>query len=74
VQRRLYSRFPRVGISLFVVLQLVLFGVPAITMLAVQLMAQPFFAGGVIDGLGHHVGYRSFELPTTATNIVPWAC
>jgi fatty-acid desaturase len=72
VQRHLYSRFPRVGISLFVVLQLVLFGVPAITMLAVQLMAQPFFAGGVINGLGHRIGYRSFELPTTATNIVPW--
>jgi stearoyl-CoA desaturase (delta-9 desaturase) len=35
-------------------------------------MAQPFFAGGVINGLGHHVGYRSFELPTAATNIVHW--
>jgi stearoyl-CoA desaturase (Delta-9 desaturase) len=72
LERNLYSRFPKVGISLFVVLQLVLFGVPAITMLAVQLMAQPFFAGGVINGLGHRVGYRSFELPTAATNIVPW--
>jgi stearoyl-CoA desaturase (Delta-9 desaturase) len=72
VQRHLYGRFPKVGISLFVVLQLVLFGVPAITMLAVQLMAQPFFAGGLINGPGHHVGHRRFELPTAATNIVPW--
>ena len=72
LERNLYSRFPKVGISLFVVLQLVMFGVPAITMLGVQLMAQPFFAGGVINGLGHRVGYRSFELPTAATNIVPW--
>jgi len=72
LERNLYSRFPKVGISLFVVLQLVTFGVPAITMLGVQLMAQPFFAGGVINGLGHRVGYRSFELPTAATNIVPW--
>jgi stearoyl-CoA desaturase (delta-9 desaturase) len=55
-----------------VVLQLIVFGVPAITMVAVQLMAQPFFAGGVINGLGHRLGYRSFELPTAATNIVPW--
>jgi len=68
----LYSRFPKVGISLFVVLQLAVFGVPAITMVALQLIAQPLFAGGVINGLGHHVGYRSFELPTSATNIVPW--
>ena len=68
----LYSRFPKVGIALFVVLQLVAFGVPAVTMVAVQLIAQPLFAGGVINGLGHRVGYRSYELPTTATNIIPW--
>ncbi|MFZ0008115.1 MAG: fatty acid desaturase [Steroidobacteraceae bacterium] len=72
LERNVYSRFPKVGISLFVVLQLVVFGVPAITMLAVQLVAQPFFAGGLINGLGHHLGYRSFEMPTAATNIVPW--
>jgi stearoyl-CoA desaturase (delta-9 desaturase) len=72
LERNLYSRFPKVGISLFVVLQLILFGVPAIVMLAVQLVAQPLFAGGVINGFGHRVGYRSFELPTAATNIVPW--
>ena len=72
LERNLYSRFPKVGISLFVVLQLAVFGVPAIAMLGVQLIAQPLFAGGVINGLGHSVGYRSFELPTAATNIVPW--
>jgi len=72
LERNLYSRFPKVGISLLVILELIVFGVPAVTMLAVQLVAQPFFAGGVINGLGHRVGYRSFELPTAATNIVPW--
>lgn len=72
LERNVYSRFPKVGVSLFVVLQLVVFGAPAITMLAVQLVAQPFFSGGVINGLGHYLGYRSFEMPTAATNIVPW--
>ena len=71
LERNLYSRFPKAGLSLFVVLELVVFGVPAVTMIAVQLMAQPF-AGGVINGLGHRLGYRSFEMPTSATNIVPW--
>ena len=51
---------------------LLLFGVPGITMIAVHLAAQPFFAGGVINGLGHAVGYRSFEMPSTATNLLPW--
>jgi stearoyl-CoA desaturase (delta-9 desaturase) len=72
LERNVYGRFPKVGISLFVVLQLIVFGVPAVTMVAVQLVAQPLFAGGIINGLGHHFGYRSYELPTAATNIVPW--
>jgi stearoyl-CoA desaturase (Delta-9 desaturase) len=72
LENNLYSRFPKVGISLFVLLQLVVFGVPAVTMLAVQLIAQPLFAAGVINGLAHHIGYRSFEMPNSATNIVPW--
>lgn len=72
LERNLYSRFPVAGISVFITLQVIVFGVPAITLLGVQLIAQPLFAAGIINGLGHHVGYRSFELPNSATNIVPW--
>jgi stearoyl-CoA desaturase (Delta-9 desaturase) len=72
LERNVYSRFPKVGISLFVLLQLVVFGVPAITMVAVEMIAQPLFAGGVVNGFGHALGYRSFEMPNAATNIVPW--
>jgi stearoyl-CoA desaturase (delta-9 desaturase) len=72
LERNLYSRFPKAGIVVFVLGQLALFGVPAITMLGVQLIAQPLLAAGIINGLGHHAGYRSFELPTAATNILPW--
>jgi stearoyl-CoA desaturase (Delta-9 desaturase) len=72
LERNLYTRFPKFGIYVFAVLQLITFGVPAIAMLGVQLIAQPFFAAGVINGLGHRVGYRSFEMATAATNIVPW--
>ncbi|HEV2285666.1 MAG TPA: fatty acid desaturase [Steroidobacteraceae bacterium] len=73
LERHVYSRHAFVGIALFVLAHLVLFGVPGIIMIAVHLSAQPFFAGGVINGLGHAVGYRSFEMPSTATNLVPWA-
>lgn len=72
IERNLYSRFPKLGLVVFILAQLILFGVPAITMLAVQLVAQPLLAAGVINGFGHAVGYRSFELPASATNIVPW--
>jgi len=73
LERHVYARRANTGIALFVIAHLVLFGVPGITMIAVHLAAQPFFAGGVINGLGHALGYRSFEMPSTATNIVPWA-
>ncbi len=72
LERRVYSRHAYAGIVLFVIGHLALFGVPGIIMIAVHLSAQPFFAGGVINGLGHAVGYRSFEMPSTATNLVPW--
>jgi stearoyl-CoA desaturase (Delta-9 desaturase) len=72
LERNLYSRFPVAGISVFISLQMIVFGIPAITMIGVQLLAQPLLAAGVINGLGHRVGYRSFELPNAATNIVPW--
>lgn len=72
LERRLYAGQPYLGITLFVALHLLLFGIPGIIMIAVHLSAQPFFAAGVINGLGHAVGYRSFEMPTAATNLVPW--
>ena len=73
LERHVYSGHTYAGIVLFVIAHLLLFGAPGIIMIAVHLSAQPFFAGGVINGLGHAVGYRSFEMPSTATNLVPWA-
>jgi stearoyl-CoA desaturase (delta-9 desaturase) len=72
IERHLYSRVSNLGLVLFILTLLILFGIPAIVMIAVHLAAQPFLAGGVVNGLGHAVGYRSFEMPSTATNLVPW--
>ena len=72
IERNLYSRHPNLGIGLFALTALVLFGIPAVVMVVVHLSAQPVLAGGVVNGLGHAVGYRSFEMPSTATNLVPW--
>jgi len=72
LERHVYTRRSHWGILISSALQLVLFGFPAIIMIAVQLASQPFFAAGVINGLGHYFGYRSFEMPAAATNIAPW--
>ncbi len=72
IERNLYSRYPNLGIVLFSLTFLILFGVPSIVMVAVHLSAMPVFAAGVVNGLGHALGYRSFEMSSTATNLVPW--
>jgi stearoyl-CoA desaturase (Delta-9 desaturase) len=72
IERRLYRPHRALGIVLLVSLDLVLFGVPGIIVIAVQMLAVPVMAAGVINGLGHHTGYRSFECPDAARNIVPW--
>jgi stearoyl-CoA desaturase (delta-9 desaturase) len=72
IERKIYLRFPNGGIVLLVLTCLLLFGVPGITVIAIVLGSMPVFAAGVINGLGHHTGYRNFETDDASTNIVPW--
>jgi stearoyl-CoA desaturase (delta-9 desaturase) len=72
VERNVYSKHRALGIVLMVIADLALFGVFGIIIIAVQMLAVPLMAAGVINGLGHHTGYRNFECPDAARNIVPW--
>lgn len=72
VERNVYSRYKNLGITMLVLVDLLLFGVPGIIVVAVQLISMPLFAAGVVNGLGHHSGYRNFECEDAARNIVPW--
>ncbi len=72
LERNFYLRFPYTGILLLVLTDLLLFGVPGIIIIAVQMLSMPFFAAGIINGLGQYSGYRNFECDDAATNIVPW--
>jgi stearoyl-CoA desaturase (delta-9 desaturase) len=72
LERNVYLRFPWGGILLTVLADLLLFGVPGIIIIAVQMVSMPLFAAGVINGLGHYSGYRNFECDDAARNLVPW--
>jgi len=72
IEQNIYSRFSNVGLVFTVIVYLLLFGVPGIILIAIQFSTMPVFAAGVINGLGHHTGYRNFECDDAATNIVPW--
>jgi stearoyl-CoA desaturase (delta-9 desaturase) len=72
IERHLYSRFPYLGISILLPLNIALFGVIGITIFAIQMLWIPFWAAGVINGIGHFWGYRNFEAPDASRNISPW--
>jgi len=72
LERNVYSKHDSLGIWLMLAINVTLFGVIGVTIWAVQMIWIPFFAAGVINGLGHWFGYRNFENPDKATNLVPW--
>jgi stearoyl-CoA desaturase (delta-9 desaturase) len=71
IERRLYSRFKVLGIILMAVIDVVLFGLAGLAIWAVQMIWIPFWAAGVINGIGHFWGYRNFEPTDASTNISP---
>ncbi len=72
LERRLYSPHRSLGIALMLLVDVLLFGAWGITVWAIQMIWIPFFAAGVINGIGHYWGYRNYQSPDAATNITPW--
>ena len=73
LERNVYSAHSTWGIYAMLVIDLLLFGTIGLTIWAVQMAWIPFFAAGVINGIGHYVGYRNFECPDASRNIAPLA-
>jgi len=72
LERHLYSPHSRYGIAVMFLIDTLLFGPIGITIWAVQMIWIPFFAAGIINGIGHYWGYRNYESADAATNVVPW--
>jgi stearoyl-CoA desaturase (delta-9 desaturase) len=72
IEHKLYSRHKILGIVLMGVLDMVLFGVvPGALILLTQIAWIPFWAAGVVNGIGHYWGYRNWAAPDSSTNISP---
>src|SRR3954469_2410489 len=73
IERNLYSRSAIYGVSLLLAINLLVFGVvPGALIWLTQIGWIPFWAAGVINGVGHWFGYRSYDAADASTNIVPW--
>lgn len=72
IERHVYSRYPELGPTLMALISVALFGVGGMAVWAIQMAWIPFWAAGVVNGLGHWWGYRNFESSDTSTNLTPW--
>ena len=73
LERKVYSRYVILGLTLFGTADVLMFGiVPGVLIFLAQIVWIPFWAAGVINGIGHFWGYRNWSTEDASTNIVPW--
>ena len=73
MERNIYSSHAKLGVTLMALIDITLFGpVPGLIVWAVQIAWIPFWAAGVINGVGHWFGYRNFKTGDASVNIFPW--
>ena len=72
VERNVYTAHSRLGIVLMLAVDVALFGVWGVLIWGIQMIWIPFWAAGVINGIGHWWGYRNGETKDHSRNIVPW--
>ena len=73
MERKVYTRHAMAGVLSMLFIDLVAFGlVPGVLIWITQIAWIPFWAAGVINGVGHFFGYRSYDVTDASTNIVPW--
>jgi stearoyl-CoA desaturase (Delta-9 desaturase) len=72
LEHNLYSRFQSLGLILMGIVDVLMFGiVPGLLVVLTQIVWIPFWAAGVINGIGHYWGYRHWSTPDASTNIFP---
>jgi stearoyl-CoA desaturase (delta-9 desaturase) len=72
LERRVYTPWNWGGISAMLIINMVLFGGWGALIWGIQMIWIPFWAAGVINGIGHWIGYRNGETKDHSRNIVPW--
>jgi stearoyl-CoA desaturase (delta-9 desaturase) len=72
IERNVYSPHSRVGIFLMLLINVALFGNWGVLVWGIQMIWIPFWAAGVINGIGHWWGYRNGETKDNSRNISPW--
>lgn len=71
VERNVYTPHSRAGIGILLLINICLFGWIGLVIWGIQMIWIPFWAAGVINGLGHWVGYRNGVTKDQSRNLLP---
>lgn len=72
IEQKLYTPHPWLGVAIMLMINIAVFGGWGLLVWAVQMIWIPFWAAGVVNGLGHWWGYRNGASRDTSTNLSPW--
>lgn len=71
IENNIYSKHSRLGILIMLIINVLLFGPVGFIIWAIQMLWIPFWAAGVVNGIGHWYGYRNGETKDQSKNISP---
>lgn len=71
LEKNLYTKHSRIGIAIMLLIDILLFGYWGILIWGIQMLWIPFWAAGVVNGLGHWWGYRNGDSKDYSTNFSP---
>jgi stearoyl-CoA desaturase (delta-9 desaturase) len=72
LELHVYTPHSRLGIGLLFLFNVTVFGWIGALMWGIQMLWIPFWAAGVVNGIGHWWGYRNGKTKDHSRNILPW--
>lgn len=72
IEKNIYQRYNFYGIFLMLAINVALFGAWGLAVWIIQIIWIPFWAAGVVNGIGHWWGYRNGATRDQSRNVVPW--
>ncbi len=71
VEKHVYERWNYLGLPIWLTVQCLLFGWYGVLLFAVNFLWIPFWAAGVVNGVGHTLGYRNYVTADNSRNFMP---
>ena len=72
IENNIYSKHSRIGILIMLLIDVLLFGYWGLLIWGIQMIWIPFWAAGVVNGVGHWIGYRNGDTKDSSRNFSPW--